>query len=280
MRPLTPADRTQKKWIDGRSMAEFSGDFIKPNDRLSSVERLEIYNQQYWFRVLGCLNQDFPMLRSVLGEKKFFQMAQSYLEKYPSRSFTLRDLGSRLEKFVTDGADFFKAHQILCRDIVRFEWACIEAFDGLQKDKLHADHLKSIDPERTLIQLQPYVSVLKLDYPVDELYADLKWRDEQPMQSSNAVDKRKGSSKTKKTKLPEKRESFVVVHRMDYALYFKRIDPMAYPVLKKLKKGSTLNAACAELLKSWKGAREDEFVAKIQEWFSNWSSLGWFCRAD
>ena len=34
--------------------------FIKPNDRLSSFERLEIYNCQYWFRVLDCLYDDYP----------------------------------------------------------------------------------------------------------------------------------------------------------------------------------------------------------------------------
>ncbi len=28
-------------------------DFIKPNDRLTSFERLEIYNRHYWFRVLS-----------------------------------------------------------------------------------------------------------------------------------------------------------------------------------------------------------------------------------
>ena len=57
----------QKRWIDGRPMEEAAADFIKPNDRLSSFERLEIYNRQYWFRVLDCLWDDYPGLRAVLG---------------------------------------------------------------------------------------------------------------------------------------------------------------------------------------------------------------------
>ena len=36
-------------------MRAAASEFIKPNDRLSSFERLEIYNRQYWFRLLDCL---------------------------------------------------------------------------------------------------------------------------------------------------------------------------------------------------------------------------------
>jgi len=54
-RPLTPKWGMQKRWTDGSRMEELAAAFIKPNDRLSSFERLEIYNRQYWFRVLDCL---------------------------------------------------------------------------------------------------------------------------------------------------------------------------------------------------------------------------------
>src|ERR1700733_12986037 len=99
-RPLTPQWRMQKRWTDGAPMKELADKFIKPNDRLSSFERLEIYNRQYWFRVLDCLYDDYPGLRAILGETKFRKLRIAYLEKYPSASFTLRDLGSRLEQFL------------------------------------------------------------------------------------------------------------------------------------------------------------------------------------
>ena len=76
--------------------------FIKPNDRLSSFERLEIYNRVYWFRVLDCLYDDYPGLRAIVGERKFMKLTTAYLAKYPSASFTLRNLGQRLEKFLRE----------------------------------------------------------------------------------------------------------------------------------------------------------------------------------
>ena len=66
-RPLTAQDGMQSKWRDGRAMADVADSFIKPNDRLTSFDRLEIYNRVYWFRVLDCLYDDYPGLRAVLG---------------------------------------------------------------------------------------------------------------------------------------------------------------------------------------------------------------------
>jgi hypothetical protein len=59
----------------GRPMKAVAADFIKPNDRLTSFERLEIYNRQYWFRLKDCFYDDYPGLRAVLGDRRFERMA-------------------------------------------------------------------------------------------------------------------------------------------------------------------------------------------------------------
>jgi hypothetical protein len=46
MQPLTPAENMQQQAPDGGRMRDYAEKFIKPNDRLSSFERLEIYNKQ------------------------------------------------------------------------------------------------------------------------------------------------------------------------------------------------------------------------------------------
>jgi hypothetical protein len=83
--PLTGSDRIAPKTDAG---------FIKPNDRLTAVERLEIYGRSYWFRVLDSLYDDFPGLRAVLGQRVFHQLSRAYLADCPSQSFTLRNLVS------------------------------------------------------------------------------------------------------------------------------------------------------------------------------------------
>ena len=86
----------RKRTGDGDSMKSFAAKFIKPNDHLSSFERLEIYDRCYWFRVLDCYD-DYPGRLAILGNRKFLKLATVYLERYPFESFTLRNLGSRFQ---------------------------------------------------------------------------------------------------------------------------------------------------------------------------------------
>ncbi len=76
-RPLTPRWRMQNGRADGGNGRSEAAEFIKPNDRLSSFERLEIYNRQYWFRLLDCLYEDYPGLLAVLGERRFLNVRSS-----------------------------------------------------------------------------------------------------------------------------------------------------------------------------------------------------------
>ena len=117
-RPLNARDGMQSRWTDGRSTRSVAEQFIKPNDRLSSFERLEIYNRVYWFRVLDCLYEDYPGLRGIVGEKKFMKLATAYLAKYPSESFTLRNLGQRLEKFLREEPHWIAPNEELDRKSV------------------------------------------------------------------------------------------------------------------------------------------------------------------
>ena len=116
-RPLAPGAKSQRRWSDGRKTEEVVGSFAKANDRLSALERIEIYNRMYWFRTLDSLHEDLPGLRAVLGEKKFARLIETYLTKEPSRSFTLRDLSARLEKFIRAHPKLTAPHTALAADI-------------------------------------------------------------------------------------------------------------------------------------------------------------------
>ena len=71
VRPLTADDGLQPKWIDGRPMDRVAAEFIKPNDRLTSFERLQLYNRMYWYRLLSAFRDDCPGLVAALGAGYF-----------------------------------------------------------------------------------------------------------------------------------------------------------------------------------------------------------------
>ena len=89
MQPLTSDENMREHAADGRAMADVAESFIAPNSRLNAFERLEIYNRQYWYRVLGGLAEDFVAVRAVLGSRKFAALSVAYLTENPSRSFHL-----------------------------------------------------------------------------------------------------------------------------------------------------------------------------------------------
>ena len=130
--PLTEDERMREQTLNGRSTKEIAEEIVKPNDRLTSVERLEIYNRVYWFRLLSSLADDFPGLREVIGQEAFDKVLLGYLTEMPSVSYTLRDLGSRLETWLRAHPDLISSNERMALDMVRLEWADIEAFDAAE----------------------------------------------------------------------------------------------------------------------------------------------------
>jgi hypothetical protein len=278
-RPLTEEWNMQDEWRDGRPMEQFAAEFIKPNDRLSSFERLEIYNRQYWFRVLDCLYDDYPGLLAVLGEERFLKLATAYLAKYQSDSYTLRNLGDRLERFLGEEPHLTEPHQGLALDMVRFEWAQVVAFDGPSKPVVTPDDLIDTPPSELRLALQPYVSILKLDYPVDDfLIAVKKDADSLRGEASNAMNSAPTTDQSPtQIPLPEPAVTYLAVHRFDNMLYFKRLEPEGFAILKMLADGATLEDACIKAIEQSPRTNVD-WQALIKEWFDNWAALGWFCQ--
>ena len=281
-RPLTPQWQMQKRWIDGSEMAKVAAQFIKPNDRLSSFERLEIYNRQYWFRVLDCLYDDYPGLRTILGDRKFLKLTRAYLERYPSDSYTLRDLGNRLENFLMEEPKWSAPHRQLALDMLRFEWAQVVAFDGPAKEVITPDLILDTPSERLRLGLQPYLSLLQLDFEVDDFLIAIKKRDADVLrgEASNAMNAApKAHRRRKRVRLPKRKRIFLAIHRYDNMLYYKRLDPEAFAILQLLGRGWTLEEACMEAISN-SSRQEVDWPEQIKEWFNTWSMLAWFCRAS
>jgi len=279
-RPLNSKWGMQKQWTDGAPMERVAAEFIKPNDRLSSFERLEIYNRQYWFRILDCLYDDYPGLRAVVGERRFMKLATAYLSRYPSDSYTLRDLGNRLEQFLREEPQWSAPREELALDMVRFEWAQVVGFDGPANPPVTPDDILDTPASKLRLSLQPYLSLLELKFAVDDFLIAIKKRDSDVLrgEASNAMDGApKAVTRRKRVRLPKLEKIYLAVHRHDNVLYYKRLDPEAFAILRSLAGGATVEDACVEAVTE--GERTDiDWSAQIKEWFDTWSALGWFCR--
>jgi hypothetical protein len=276
--PLTEDERMRELTLDGRSTKKIAEEIVKPNDRLTSVERLEIYNRVYWFRLLSSMMDDFPGLRAVIGEEKFEQVLLGYLTEMPSVSFTLRDLGSRLEAWLRAHPELIASNERMALDMVRLEWADIEAYDAAEFPTLTQNELATLgeDPK---FRLQPYVQLLDLAYPVDELLLQVRDSEEPETDiSSNVVMMDSSDAKQHKTfPLPKAKKVYLVVHRQEFSVYFKRLKPEAFALVRALQQGQTLSEAIKSSV-NWSGKKLERVMEQLHDWFANWAQLGWFCR--
>jgi len=274
MSPLTPSERMRRVASDGRSVAGIAKKIIKPNDRLTSFERLEIYNRQYWFRILDALSDDFPGLRAVLGDRRFDKLARHYLSDCPSRSFTMRDLGSRLEAWLKKHLEYAAGRQQLALDMVRLEWAEIEVFDSAAMTPLTTAALAGVDAAKLRLRLQPYIRLLALHYPVDDLLLSVK-QDAPADIASNAVEERHKRKKVSAVARLEPTPIHLAVHRIDNTVYFRRLEREEFLILDNLRKGRTLERSVVGCFRNAK-TPTGKIAADVGSWFQNWSSLGWF----
>jgi len=277
MAPLAPGYRMRRSAPGGGSMRRYAASFIKPNDRLTSFERLEIYNRQYWFRVLTCLADEFPGVRAVLGERRFDRLSEAYLAECPSRSYTLRNLGSRLAAWIERNPRFVRPHARAALDMARLEWAQVVAFDGPQETPLQPQDLVEGFGPGMKLRLQPYIGLLALQYPVDDLLLEVNKETEDGEAASNAVAGGHKRASLRRFRSLRPQPIFLAVHRHDDSVYFRRLEPEAYGLLAALRDGKSIRAAVTDAFRE-SAMPVAERVETVREWFELWAALGWFCR--
>ena len=272
-RPLTPEFAMQAISGDGSSVNEIVSRYVKPNDRLSSFERLEIYNRQYWFRVIGAVSEDYPALNAILGQKRFDALVLAYLRDNPSTSFTLRDLGAKLPFWLDSHRELTGPRHNLAVDVARLEWAYVEAFDSASLRPLSAADLALLSPA-SVLALQPHLQLLALRYAVDEIVLSVHKNTPDNDIVSSAATKHKASQRVSLPK-PERSPTYLAVHRFQDSVYYRRIDREAYLLLSAIKEGEPLGSAVDSAFVG-SALQPGEQADKVRDDFAHASELGWF----
>jgi hypothetical protein len=272
MTPLTTRGGIARKTRRDVSMKREAASLIKPNLRLTSVERLEIYSRSYWFRLLEAIRDDFPGLIAILGAAAFDRLATSYLSACPSRSFTLRDLGSRLEAWLRENPQYAGGKHRLVLDMVRLEWARIVAFDGPAEKILGPEDLLELRPSLR-IGVQPYISLLDLQYPVDNLCVKLKAAPEDSASASNAAVKMQARV-LPRTRTLRREPVYLAVHRWELSVYYRRLALEEFRLLTALRSGKPIANAIGIAFRETSVSPE-EIPALLKSWFARWAELGW-----
>src|SRR4029077_14715817 len=196
---------------------------------------------------------DFTGLRAVLGDRRFDAMCKAYLVDCPSRSFTLRNLGGQLESWLRKHPRWAGPKQALAVDIARLDWADIEAFDGAAEPVLRPENLGADAGANLRLRLQPYVRLLDLKYPVDDLLLEVrKEEDEDTDFASNAFQERHKRKRVKAGPKLKPAAIFLAVHRVDDSVLCRRLECEEFVILSTLRAGKRLGQAIEAAFKKSK----------------------------
>ncbi len=247
---------------DDDAAAALATEIASGNGRLSAADQVDVYREQFQMRHLDVLREDFLTLEHALGDDAFEVLATSYLKAFPPRSFSLRDLGAELPRFLADTAPW--SADPLLADLARLEWAFVEAFDAPDAPSLDLASVAAIPEDAwpsVRLSLQPSLQRLALAYPVHESRLAVR-------SSNDAAVSRPAPSPT-----------FLVVHRGAARLQCVALERDAYALLDELARGAPLGEAC-ERVASASGATAESFEAKVGGWFQEWTALGWLSRVE
>lgn len=241
----------------GSLTARTLGKLVAPSKALTSFERLEIYSQQYIWRLIEVLGDEFPTVRRVVGHPRFGELATAYLARHPSTSYSLGPLGAKFPRFLGREAKRLD-HRAFLHDVAVLERTIEEVFDDVEEKPVAIDDLLAVPAERwaqARFRTIPALRLLALRHPVNDFVRAM--RDEKP------------------AAIPAPARSWLAVFRRDFTVWRAPLTRERYVLLRDLVAGKTL-AEALEACVAVRGVDAGKVAASLQGWFREWAGDGLF----
>jgi hypothetical protein len=230
---------------DGTPTDGTPADGATTDDLIASGD-LEIYARMYASRLHDALADDYPKLRTALGDDRFHTIAADYLRKHPPRSFTLREAGAAL-------ADHLHESPLAppwAAELAALERARVEVFDGPDASPLTRSDVvaRGADLPELLLSWVPSSMVVALTWAVDDLWSAIE--DEQPPFE------------------PARADRMVLVWRRDISVLHRTLDPDEAKLAQQIAIGARFADICevlASLHRDDAGTRATELLLRWLE---------------
>ena len=237
---------------------------IERSRNCTSIERLAVYSQAYFARLLECLRADYEVTAHAAGSEAFDAFSLGYLQTHPPHSYTLGVLGAGLPEFLRetrpprlqdatepDWADFLI-------DLARLERLYTEVFDGPGDEgtpALTAEMLQSIAPEsgdRLWLRTTASLRLASLQFPVHEYFTAVRAGENPPCPAAAPIQ--------------------LAVFRTDYIVRRLTLTPVQTKLLSALHTGEPLGWALSHAFDG--DVSSAALEADIGQWFRDWTAQG------
>ena len=240
---------------------------ITRSSQQTSYERIGIYANAYYARLLECLSEEYAALVTAMGTAAFGAFSMQYLQKYPPASYTLGELGARFPRFLQESRPEPESNAgtpewtDFLIELATLERVYSEVFDGpgIEKQELlTAETLNTIPPElwpELSLQMAPCFRLMKFQFPVQEYISSTK-RGESPA-------------------IPDPTNTYLAITRRNYIVRRAAISEAEFFLLSRLQQGLKIGEAIYEFADA--GPMDSEKLAgQLHVWFKHWTESAYF----
>lgn len=266
--PISPA---------GNAIEEEAQVYIKPSSTLKPEQRIQIYNQQYWWRLLSVMHSIFILATRMLGYRKFNDtIAVPYLDAFPSDNYSVSHIGDHLHDWMNNS--YNGNDKQLLSDAVAIDHAMNLAFFESHYPAVTQD----TTPEKAFslnASLQPHITLLKMDYDLFHFRNEIKTKDPDYWSSHHFPTLEHALSENS-AHFPElKRDKiyyFMVYRSRLNHVTWEELSEEEFHLLSLFKKEFSIEKAC-----EWLSEDGSQYLEKatphLQEWIQGWIAKEFLC---
>ncbi len=221
---------------------------IHGDERLSAVERLNIYANGYFYRLLDVLKEDYPATWTVLGADNFHNLVTGYLIECPPTQPSLFYAGEFL-------ADVLAGHPLRQRwpfivELARLERTIIEVFHAPDTEPLDTATLRAVSPAdwpTVTLRTSTALEILDCEWGVSEVL--------------RAIEENREWSP------PQHAPVSILVWRQNFQVHRRELDAGERDALRMSRDGASFARICEAIAT---GSPEKDAVATISRLLTRW----------
>lgn len=231
--------------------------YITSTDTLNADERMQLYHQSYWLRLLGALQEQFPFLSRLFGKHGFnAEIAIPYFVAHPPSHWSLHVLGKDVVSFLEKSYE--ASDKALVIKAAEIDWACQACFFAKSLPAIDLLKYAGDKAEELLykkLKIQPHVHILAAHGHFMHFREAFLQHDHDYWLNHDFP-------------TLEKKEMYFILYRAHHLnVVWETLEPGEFALLKLLQEGYTLDTALEQVEES------EEIPFWLQKWLlNNWLS--------
>ena len=241
-------------------LEQVAKEYIQPSPTLKPHQRIELYNQQYWWRLLTKLQETVPIVTRLFGFSDFNKVIGfPYLVKYPLEHWSLNAIADKLDQWIEE--EYHEKDKRLILDAAKIDITYNKAFFTPELPSLTPEDISAESLLQQELCLQEHAYFFKLPYDLFSFRREFLAQEPEYWVENDFPKLTRGDF------------HFLLFRDRKNAVLWKQTEAEEFALLQHFQKGTSVETIC-----TWIESQEEAFQNKVSEhlatWFKEWTFQG------